>query len=79
MFGLVKQEFIMISIFLENKKDIYEYIYRTLNAAPESFLGILELPEIKIMEVYQYFEFLYDSNIHSNFDSLASDEQHLIT
>ena len=69
----------MISIFLENKKDIYEYIYRTLNASPESFLGILELPEIKIMEVYQYFEFLYDSNIHSNFDSLASDEQHLIT
>lgn len=78
-FGLVKQDFRMISLFLDNKKDIYHYIYTILNEAPESFLGILELQETKIMEVYQYFKYLYDKHIQTNynFDCLGDNEQYV--
>lgn len=78
-FGLVKQDFRMISLFLDNKKDIYHYIYTILNEAPESFLGILELQETKIMEVYQYFNYLYEKHIQTNynFDCLGDNEQYV--
>ena len=78
-FGLVKQDFRMISLFLDNKKDIYHYIYTILNEAPESFLGILELQETKIMEVYQYCNYLYEKHIQTNynFDCLGDNEQYV--
>lgn len=59
---VIKEEYCLISKFLEKEKKIYQFIFDELGSLPENFINIMDLPETKIMEIYDFFKELYTDN-----------------
>lgn len=64
---IVKEQYSLISRFLEKEKKIYQFIFDQLGSFPESFINIMDLPETKLMEIFDFFKELYINNFDNEY------------